>query len=228
VANTANQLRDLILSTDPDTQIGSLTELAKRFSVGIVTVQQAARILEHEGLLQVKRGPGGGYYGVRPDDATLERIFASYLRVHRFHSREAFEMLLILDCEMLPAAAKGGDQQLRTSIAALLSRLQSCENAEDLLRFEKDLRDTLFQWTEKRFLGFLARVTMQLYILESKPLFSWDAEMIQSWRTSRLRILEAILQQDEKLTRFEAERYADEALSWLRSKPSSKKLAEKG
>ena len=25
-----------------------------------MTVQQAARILEHEGLLSVKRGPGGG------------------------------------------------------------------------------------------------------------------------------------------------------------------------
>jgi DNA-binding IscR family transcriptional regulator len=36
-----------------------------------VTVQQAARVLEHEGLLAVRRGPGGGYYGTRPDEAAL-------------------------------------------------------------------------------------------------------------------------------------------------------------
>src|SRR3974377_1146477 len=82
VQTTASRLRDLILACAPDTQIGSLNEIAQRLGVGIVTVQQAARILEHEGLLAVRRGPGGGYYGTRPDEAALERSVAAYLRGH--------------------------------------------------------------------------------------------------------------------------------------------------
>ena len=56
---TAARMRELILAEKPDRMIGSLPDLAKLLDVGTVTVQQAARVLEHEGLLQVRRGPGG-------------------------------------------------------------------------------------------------------------------------------------------------------------------------
>ena len=49
VLEVAAQLRDVILAREPNTQIGSLNEVAELLGVGIVTVQQAARILEHEG-----------------------------------------------------------------------------------------------------------------------------------------------------------------------------------
>ena len=73
VPGTAEQMRELILAQAPGASIGSLPEVAKRLGVGIATVQQAARVLEHEGLLAVRRGPGGGYFGARPDAAALER-----------------------------------------------------------------------------------------------------------------------------------------------------------
>ena len=53
---TAERLREMIYATEPESRIGSLTSLAETLGVGIVTVQQAARILEHEGLLEVRRG----------------------------------------------------------------------------------------------------------------------------------------------------------------------------
>src|SRR5688500_6419052 len=68
VKAAAAQLRDIILEREPGANIGSLKEVAQMLGVGIVTVQQAARILEHEGLLAVRRGPGGGYHGTRPDE----------------------------------------------------------------------------------------------------------------------------------------------------------------
>ena len=106
VQAAAAKLRDVILAREPGAQIGSLNEVAELLGVGIVTVQQAARILEHEGLLAVRRGPGGGYYGTRPDEAALERAFAAYLRVHGFSNRESHRMLSLLDCEIVPAAAR--------------------------------------------------------------------------------------------------------------------------
>ena len=98
---------------------------AQLLGVGIVTVQQAARVLEHEGLLAVRRGPGGGYYGTRPDDAALERGLAAYLRVHGFRQRESQEMLALLDCEIMPAAAHCTDEQLRAVMHALDARIET-------------------------------------------------------------------------------------------------------
>jgi DNA-binding transcriptional MocR family regulator len=72
VQATAERLRDRVLAAEPDAQIGSLSELAQELGVGIVTVQQVARILEHEGLL-----------AVRPSVASrhLPRVAVEHLRL---------------------------------------------------------------------------------------------------------------------------------------------------
>jgi DNA-binding transcriptional regulator YhcF (GntR family) len=59
------------VTREPGTHIRSLRDLAKALGVGIVTVQQVAQVLEHEGFLVVRRGHDGGYYGARPDEAAL-------------------------------------------------------------------------------------------------------------------------------------------------------------
>src|SRR5471030_1185546 len=105
VTGAAEQMRDLILAEPPGAFIGSLPDIARRLGVGTATVQQVARVLEHEGLLDVRRGPGGGYFGARPDAAALERSVATYLRVRRADDYEALEMMTLLDCELMPAAA---------------------------------------------------------------------------------------------------------------------------
>jgi DNA-binding GntR family transcriptional regulator len=215
VQETAEQLRDLILESEPGAQIGSLNEVAEQFGVGIVTVQQAARILEYEGLLAVKRGPGGGYYGTRPDEAALERAFTTFMRVYNFGYREAFEMMLLLDCDIIPTAAASRDTVLRAAVEELNARIDHCESPEDRVQFEKDLRDTLFKVDERPFLEFLARVTLQLYRLQSKSALFSDPEIVAVWKAGRGRILEAILQRDGALARFEAERYRQTLLLQL-------------
>jgi hypothetical protein len=77
---TGSKLRDMTLAREPEVRIGSSKEIARLLSVGIVTVRQAARVLEHEVLLSVRRGPGGGYYGTRPDEAVPERSFGTFLK----------------------------------------------------------------------------------------------------------------------------------------------------
>ncbi len=219
VEETTARLRDLILDCEPETQIGSLNEVAEQLGVGIVTVQQSARILEHEGMLAVRRGPGGGYYGTRPDNSALERAFATYMRVHDFNYREAFEMMILLDCDIIPTAAASTDESLREAIAELISRIPHCNQPENRIQFEADLRDLLFKVVQKPFLELLARVTMQLYKLQSPELLFSDEDMIADWKTGRERILNAILQQDVELARFEAERYRTMVLSRLRMEP---------
>lgn len=211
----AAKLREIILAREPNTRLGSLQDIAKLLNVGIVTVQQAARILEHEGLLSVRRGPGGGYYGIRPDEAALERALAAYLRVHGFGNREALEMTSLLDCDIIPAAATCRDEALRAEVRALLERVDSCETPEQRIQFETDLRHLLFKMVSRPLFEFVCRVTFRLYAQSQlAPVFS-GVDGIAAWKTGRRRILEAILQQDEELARFEAERYRAQVLTRL-------------
>src|ERR1700712_423831 len=123
VHTAAGRLREFCFPAPADTRLGALPELARKLGVGIVTVQQAARILEHEGLLQVRRGPGGGYYGTRPDDAALERAIAAYMRVHPASFEEAAAITSLLFNELVPPAAACRDEGLRPQLMVLADPL---------------------------------------------------------------------------------------------------------
>lgn len=215
--DTAEKLRELIFQHEPGAHIGSLNEVAQQLGVGIVTVQQAARILEHEGLLAVKRGPGGGYYGTRPDDAALERAFATYLRVHNIDYPEAFEMTILLDCDIFQAAAASQDNSLAGKISGLADQLERCVTGNDRIQFEVDLRETLLDIVERPLLQLLASVAWQLYLSKVSTEEASDATGLPEWKQGRQRILHAILAQDEELAFFEAHRYRRMMLGWLHS-----------
>lgn len=216
VADAAENLRELILGQPPGAHLGSLAAVAENLGVGIVTVQQAARILEHEGLLTVKRGPGGGYYGTRPDDAALERAFATYMRVHDIGYREAFEMAVMLDCDIVQAAARSGDRSTKERIAGLREQLENSRSPADILQFEVDFRDTLLQIVERPLLELLARVAMQLYRAGASAGSFTGVVGMQDWRCGRQRILHAIEREDPELAYFEAQRYRRMVLGWMR------------
>lgn len=215
VADATQRLRELILSQPPETHLGSLTAVAERLGVGIVTVQQAARVLEHEGLLSVKRGPGGGYYGARPDEAALQRAFATYMRVHNVGYREAFEMAVLLDCDIVQAAAGSNAPGLEEKIDALAAQLEHCATAQENIQFEVDLRDTLLQIVERPLLELLATVAMQWYQASAEAERFLDQVGASEWREGRRRMLRAIRERDPELAFFEAQRYRRTVLDWI-------------
>lgn len=215
VKHTAAKLRDLILSREVGANIGSLKDVAQMLGVGIVTIQQAARILEHEGLLAVRRGPGGGYYGTRPDEAALERGFAAYLRVHGFSYRESQQLLALLDCELMPAAAQCSDEPLLKTIAELRDRVDRSDTPELRVEVETQLRHTLFKMVSQPLIEFVVRVTGRLYTHPRAVMLFGDESGVAAWKAGRGRILDAILQHDPELARFEAERYRKEVVARL-------------
>lgn len=222
VQETAARLREMILAREPDAQIGSLKELSQLLGVGIVTVQQAARVLEHEGLLVVRRGPGGGYYGKRPDEAALERSLAAYLRVHGFGYLEAFEMIALLDCDIFPAAARCRDESLRGALRALNDRIDACETPDQRIAFEEELRQLLFRMVSRPLAEFLLRATgrLQRAVHTGNTLFA-GAEGVAAWKTGRRRMLEAVLARDEELAGFEAGRYRQDVLARIRARETA-------
>lgn len=217
VTDTAEHLRELILDKPPGSYIGSLNDVAKQLGVGIVTVQQTARILEHEGLLTVKRGPGGGYYGTRPNDAALERALATYMRIHDISYRDAFELSILLDCEIIKSAAQHCDAAHIAHIKKLQKQLELIVSAEDMIDFEQNFRETLLTIVSKPMLELLSKVAMQLYGAKGDPEVFTQYFGIKAWKQGRERIVQAILIQDPELAFFEAQRFQTLTIQWMNS-----------
>lgn len=215
VSATAQKMRDLILARAPDTLIGSLPELAKLFDVGIATVQQAARVLEHEGLLSVHRGPGGGYFGRRPDALALERALAAYLRVRRGDEYEPLRMMTLLDCELMPAAAHCTQVSLLDELRALKVRVDRCLSGEERVAFEDDLHAILFKMVDQPLIELLAQVSIRFYRSRPIPQIFEGEDGLRAWGQWRHQIIDAILTQDPERARFEAERHRRKLLQRL-------------
>jgi GntR family transcriptional repressor for pyruvate dehydrogenase complex len=207
VSATAEKMRRLILALPPDAMIGSLPELAKELDVGTVTVQQAARVLEHEGLLAVRRGPGGGYFGKRPDSLALERALASYLRARHADNYEALEMMTLLDCELMPAAAQCKDAQQLNELRSLKAHVDSCVTGDERMAFEDSLHAILFKMVNRPLIELLAQVSMRFYRSHPIPQIFDGEDGIRAWRQWRHQIIDAILARDPQRARFEAQRH---------------------
>jgi DNA-binding GntR family transcriptional regulator len=206
VQAAAEELREMIFAQEPDTRIGSLAGLAKTLGVGIVTVQQAARILEHEGVLEVRRGPGGGYYGRRPDAASLERSLAAYMRMQPHSWAEALDMTSLLFNELCAAAAGCEDAALHAELRNFDPRIELCAEEADMGELEQDFQDLLFRMVDRPLFELLTRVTLRFASsLRSDGIYR-DLVAVEQWKAGRHRIIDAILRRDEELARFEADR----------------------
>lgn len=73
-------LRMAALDAADGAYLGSEDTLGEQFGVSAPTLRQAARLLEHEQVLRVKRGVSGGYYARRPSLEGIAHVAGVYLR----------------------------------------------------------------------------------------------------------------------------------------------------
>tara|TARA_R110000824_G_scaffold183226_4_gene364225 strand:- start:1228 stop:1965 length:738 start_codon:yes stop_codon:yes gene_type:complete len=206
VDDAVERLRVLIFEQEPDARIGSLSGLASRFGVGIVTIQQAARVLESEGLLAARRGPNGGYYGKRPTAAVLERTLAAYMRGEPSTWEEALDMTSLLFTELAAAAANCRDALLLDALARFPDTVEQCGDAESMAAIEQQFQDLLFKMVNRPLFELLTRVTLNISVNQSENSVYHGLIGLDLWKLGRRRIVHAILEGDEELARFEADR----------------------
>lgn len=206
VQGTAETLRQRIFDHAPGARIGSLKEIAEELDVGIVTIQQVARILEHEGLLEVRRGPGGGYFGRRPDIETLESALSAYMRSHPSSWEDALDLTSLLFIELCAAAAHSNHESDEfAALQKLQAQIADCDPEEALARLEEAFQNTLFRIVDRPLFELMTRVTLHFSARSPNEV---AAGLIPAslWQEGRLRIIAAIIAGDAALARFEANR----------------------
>ncbi|HEX7871681.1 MAG TPA: GntR family transcriptional regulator [Sphingobium sp.] len=213
-------LRDMIVAQPPQTQIGSLPDLAKALGVGIVTVQQAARVLEHEGFLQVRRGPGGGYYGTRPDAEGLSRAISGFLAMHHAAHPEAIDIITLLDCELMAAAACATDATLREKLAGLAETIDDGNTARQRGIFDQAMLDILYLMVDRPLMELLSRVAVHHYAEYPRGPVYGGGDGQQRWKRERRAIIAAILDCDPERARFEAQRRRTNIMDRLAPSPA--------
>lgn len=119
----AERIEDEIVSSGwpVGTVLGSEAELIERYRVSRAVFREAMRIVDHHGVAEMRRGPGGGLVVAEPDLGAVTRAVALQLEYARIQPQQVLEAraALEVDCARLAAERVDdtGAQRLRSLLA---------------------------------------------------------------------------------------------------------------
>src|SRR5689334_12188185 len=90
--------------------LGSDADLLEQYGVSRAVLREAVRLLEHDKVARMRRGPGGGLVVAEPDPEAVTRAATLYLRYWRVDPGRIFEARIALEVAAVKAAADRIDE----------------------------------------------------------------------------------------------------------------------
>jgi DNA-binding FadR family transcriptional regulator len=81
--------------------IGSEQDLLDTYGVSRAVLREAIRVLEHQSIAKMRKGPGGGLVVAEPSAAVVSRAIALYLRHQRIEPSQLLEVRIGVETTML-------------------------------------------------------------------------------------------------------------------------------
>jgi GntR family transcriptional repressor for pyruvate dehydrogenase complex len=123
ITSAARQTADLIAEhilayegDEPEWLLGSEDELMSQLGVGRPTIRQAARLLEQQQLLEVRRGINGGLFGRRPSSEGVSANARVFLKSEHTTFRQLLQAELVLGPACATLAAANPNEEERHSL----------------------------------------------------------------------------------------------------------------
>jgi DNA-binding FadR family transcriptional regulator len=91
--------------------IGSEADLLAEYGVSRAVLREAIRLLEHDHVAHMRRGPGGGLVVAEPDAAAVARTAALYLRYRHVDAAALFDARIALELSAVKSAAEHIDEK---------------------------------------------------------------------------------------------------------------------
>lgn len=107
----------------PGDRLPTEAAMLAEYEVGRGTLREALRVLEAQGVIEIRVGAGGGPFVARPDTSGLARMLSLQLRLSDVTLREVLDARLIVEPSLAGQAAKNRSAEqvsvLRANQAAL-------------------------------------------------------------------------------------------------------------
>jgi GntR family transcriptional repressor for pyruvate dehydrogenase complex len=103
----ADAIADGIVSRGlrPGDRLATEAEMIVEYEVGRATLREALRVLEAQGVIEIRVGAGGGPFVARPDAHRLARVLSLLLRLSDVTLREVLDARLIIEPALAGQAA---------------------------------------------------------------------------------------------------------------------------
>ena len=206
----ADQIKSWVVERDLRTgaKLPNEAAMIDLFGVSKGTVREALRILEAQGLIVTKTGPGGGSLVDKVSEDRARSLLANYFYFQDLSLHDIYQLRKLLEPEM--AASLAGtlsDAQLQELSDLIGSHARPATSAEEekqehiaSLAFHARLADFASNRLLSFMIGFMARILTDMTVyrkLYDKP----NTELWEKGRASQLDLVEALRRADANAAR---------------------------
>lgn len=205
--SAAQDLRRIVLEAEDGALIGSEDALVARLGCSRGTVRQLARLLEREGLLRVKRGPNGGYFGSRPNARTIEASVSAYLETLDMDPEDVTRLASVLWIEVIRKASRADRATVQDLVQRFLPKVAAVETDADfarILELELEWRAAIFELTRSGYIELIFEIN-SAFARRKFPGAAEEvgaaehSEFVRAWRESTMLEMTGIRSGDSDL-----------------------------
>ena len=221
VRGLADKLRSIILATKAGALVGQENQLCIRLACTRSMLRQASRILEFQGLLNVRRGVRGGYYSARPSAEAVVATAALYFETRKTTLEEVMRATMAFTSEAIRLACKcPQDHPARLHLSRVRAELAT-KFPEDMDAFEfasdeVKVDEVIFEMVNNAPLELLIKILNRISVHEfGERLFVRQPARRIAFRTLRIQQVDALLAADAAGAVDATERLIACVLEWM-------------
>jgi DNA-binding FadR family transcriptional regulator len=210
--SVAARLRALSLSVSPGDPLGAEEGLITQFACSRSTIRQAARLLEREGVINVRRGQYGGYFAARPDASTIERAVSTYLEMLNIDTGDVTVIASALWVEAMRKAASVKSEVRQPIVEELTRQVESIKDDASfpqVLDAELRTQNAVFKLSESDYIKLIFDINLEfasrnLTLTEPDGQEALDPDFVRDWRQAKLLELGALAKGSRELAAITA------------------------
>lgn len=197
----AEKMREKILKGDfgVGMEFPSERDLSEQTGVSRATVREALRILEGEGLIEIRQGRKGGSSVVRPTTAQIERSVGIFIRGQRLRQDAVLETRCAIEPAAARYAAEHRTEEDLENLERCHQRVEEASRAADISAYIEANLDWHVQVVRashnELLIAFISAVSNSVYVQNGTENFSSPKVRDEVMRAHR-RVMDAIRDQD--------------------------------
>ncbi len=140
--HVAQQLLDRIIAAKlkPGSSFATEAELLPQFSVSRPTLREGLKLLESQGVLERRPGPGGGIILREPSIDLLAHGLSVYLRLHEVPFSTVLKAREVIEPALAYEAALNGTDEHFAELEASITRMKALDAPRDQAAFLEENR----------------------------------------------------------------------------------------
>ncbi|WP_422061528.1 FadR/GntR family transcriptional regulator [Sphingopyxis sp.] len=214
-SRTARALAGLSLAADPGDYLGAEDELLGRFGVSRPTLRQAAKMVERDRLISIRRGTKGGYFAERPDARDAIQSLARFLRMRGANLGDVIQVTRPVSEEAAVAAARLRTDEDAERMREFVGRIDGHDTARELIVAEVELARMIARMSGNPVVELVMEIGYSFGLDERDSDLYADPDRRARTRAMQRSLCSAIIDGDEDIARLMMRRRSEQFDVWL-------------